>query len=68
MSTPRRAPELMGIAEVVEASGLAKSTVSMWASTKPPAGIPPHADLACGPVWRASDMLAWLRSTDRLKS
>jgi len=57
----------MGVTEVVAATGIPKQTVSSWAA-RGVAGIPPHADLAAGPVWRKADMLAWLRQTGRLRA
>ena len=64
MSRPM-APELMGVTEVVQLTGIPKQTVSSWAS-RGVAGLPPFADLAGGPVWRKRDMIAWLLNTGRL--
>lgn len=61
----RRPPELMGVTEVVDLTGIPKQTVSSWAS-RGIAGLPPFADLKGGPVWRTRDIVAWLRSTGRL--
>lgn len=65
MSTARKPPQLMGVAEVCDLTGLPKSTVTSWAR-RGTAGVPPHAALKAGPVWRRADMLEWLASTGRI--
>lgn len=65
MSTARKAPDLVGVTEVVDLTGIPKQTVSSWAK-RGAAGLPPFADLKGGPVWRRGDMLAWLANTGRL--
>lgn len=64
MSRPT-APELMGVTEIVAATGIPKQTISSWAK-RGIAGLPPFADLAGGPVWRKRDIMSWLISTGRL--
>lgn len=52
--------QLAGVAEIVAATGEAKSTVSMWITRAETNGFPaPVAALAAGRVWDISDVLAW---------
>ena len=65
MSTARVAPDVVGVAEVVELTGIPQPTVSSWVRRGAP-GLPPYANLKAGPVWRRADILAWLASTGRV--
>ena len=65
MTTARRAPDVIGISEIVDLTGIPKQTVSSWAA-RGAHGLPPFADLKAGPIWRRADMLAWLANTGRL--
>lgn len=66
MATSLKAPDVIGLAEVAELADVAPSTVRSWIvrGTTPP--LPPHTQLASGPVWRQTHMLDWLAHTGRL--
>jgi hypothetical protein len=53
-------PDVVGAAELGELTGAAPSTVRSWIvrGTTPP--LPPHTQLAAGPVWKRPAILAWL--------
>ncbi len=52
-------PELVGRVEIAVAAGVAPNTVDAWRARH--ADFPtPIVDLAMGPVWRWSDVEAWL--------
>jgi hypothetical protein len=55
------AVEAVGVAEIAELLGVAPNTVTSWRQRKQlPA---PRWDLKSGPIWLASDILAWYAST-----
>lgn len=58
MSTVRKPPQLMGIAEVAAYIGAPRSTVRSWA-VRGTHDMPPYAVLEAGIVWRTRDIVAW---------
>jgi prophage regulatory protein len=61
---PAAGEELVGQMEIGRMVGFKSSTVGVWVGRgKLP---PPVAELACGRVWRKSDIEAWIRRTKRL--
>lgn len=54
---------ILGVAELAQAAGVKPRTLAAYlARGKCPA---PDADLACGPVWLAATVAAWLEARDR---
>lgn len=62
MATAPKAPDVVGAAELGELAGVAPSTVRSWIvrGTTPP--LPPHRQLAAGPVWKRPAIMAWLEA------
>ena len=56
--TRRKPPELLGLTEAADYIGVSRKTMHQWV-VRGTHNLPPHAALACGPVWRASDIAAW---------
>lgn len=55
-------PRIYGVVELGAAVGVSSGTISVWLH-RGSYGIPePDVRLACGPVWFASTVKAWVRS------
>lgn len=58
--TDTQPADLVGVAEIADALGVPRTTVSMWAARRAASGFPsPLNDLAMGPVYSLSAVRAW---------
>jgi hypothetical protein len=52
--------DIVGVAEIADALGVPRTTVSMWAHRRAQSGFPsPMQTLAMGPVYSLAAVLAW---------
>lgn len=62
MTTPRTAPDVVGVTEFAAMAGVARNTVATWVARGTHPELPPSTALASGRIWRRRDVQAWVAS------
>jgi type I restriction enzyme M protein len=65
-STVPAADDLVGVAEIAELAGVGRSAVSNWIKRHPRGFPSPAAESRAGPVFRHSEIAAWLQHSKKI--